>query len=142
MKTTNKIPVLGVGISQTSFKNALETVEKRLRDHHTTKTYFIATPNPEMLVLASYNKQFKQILNRADLAIPDGIGLIWASKFLRLTKILGKGDFLTERIAGTDLMLKLCNLAAKKGYTSCQELFAKGENSDKTRPVTRAGTRR
>jgi len=40
------------------------------------KQHYIVTPNPEFLVKAQEDREFKDILNKADLAIPDGIGLI------------------------------------------------------------------
>jgi len=44
------------------------------------KQYQITTPNPEQVVLAQANSEFREVLNRADLAIPDGGGVIWAIK--------------------------------------------------------------
>ncbi len=115
MQTTNKITILGVGISQITLENALKTIEKRLNNDHTTKVYFIATPNPEMLVLASQDRQFRHVLNSADLAIPDGIGLVWATKLLGIKELRNPG--IMERVAGVDLMLELCRMAAVKDYS-------------------------
>lgn len=61
---------------------------------------FIATPNPEMLLEARKNPEFKKILQTTDLNIPDGIGIIFASKI--------QGTSLLERVTGTDLMQKIC----------------------------------
>ncbi len=103
MKT--KITILAVDISQITKKESVKTVEGWLSSPR-VKPHFIVTPNPEMLVLAQKDKEFYEILNSADLAIPDGIGLVWASQ-----------NKLTERVSGTDLMLDLCELASQKGYT-------------------------
>lgn len=61
----------------------------------------IFTPNPEQVVMANESQVFKKTLQRADILIPDGIGLITAQKVL---KRFGKsaGDFV-ERISGRDL---------------------------------------
>ncbi len=69
---------------------------------------FVITPNPEFFVYAQNNSWFRKILIRADVAIPDGVGLIWASKFL--------GRPIKDRISGTDLMESLCQMAAEKGW--------------------------
>ena len=114
------ITILGVNISQITKKEAIETVGNWLSVPRVS-SHFIATPNPEMLVLTQKDKEFRDVLNKADLAIPDGIGLVWASKLLNLTNKTNKSNstnnYLKERISGTDLMLSLCQLAAQKGYT-------------------------
>jgi len=65
------------------------------------KQHKIFTPNPEMLVDAQNDEYFKEVLNSSDLNICDGKGI----------QLLSKKK--TERIAGTDLMIKVCGLAAK-----------------------------
>lgn len=67
----------------------------------------IVTPNPEMLVLARRDAEFKSVLNKADLAIPDGVGLLWAAR--------RAGTPLPERVTGTDLMQDIVALAAASG---------------------------
>jgi N-acetylglucosaminyldiphosphoundecaprenol N-acetyl-beta-D-mannosaminyltransferase len=90
-----------------SFKaQLLAELEKKIDSRH---KIFVVTPNPEFIVFAQANPWFKKILNQADLAIPDGVGLVWASKLL--------GNPIKERISGTDLMENLCQLAAKKNWS-------------------------
>lgn len=67
----------------------------------------IVTPNPEMIISASKDKEFTQILNNADLAVPDGMGLVWASRIW--------GTPLQERVAGTDLFVELCAESSRRG---------------------------
>lgn len=64
------------------------------------KPNYIFTPNPEMLVDASHDANFKQALNQGDLNICDGFGLSLFAK--------------TKRIPGVDFMVELCALAAKE----------------------------
>jgi len=47
---------------------------------------YIATVNPEFLLLSQKDKEFKNILQNSKLNTADGIGLIWASWFLSTTK--------------------------------------------------------
>jgi len=91
------IDILGVKISKVTYESAIKMVEGFLADG---KKHYIVTPNPEFIVLAESDQDFRQILNQADLAIPDGVGLR-----------------VGERVTGTDLMIKLCGLAAEKGYS-------------------------
>lgn len=68
----------------------------------------IVTPNPEMCLAAQRDSEFRDILNRADLAVPDGVGLLLAARFL--------GTPLRERVAGIDLLLQLAHEFAKNAW--------------------------
>jgi N-acetylglucosaminyldiphosphoundecaprenol N-acetyl-beta-D-mannosaminyltransferase len=105
-KDGNSVEILGVRINSTELAEVLKKINQRI--DHGLKT-FVVTPNPEFLVYTQEHPWFKSILNQADLAIPDGIGLIWASRFLASRSL--------KRISGTDLMEKLCALAVKKGWS-------------------------
>ncbi len=70
-------------------------------------SHLITTPNPEMLVEAEHDWFFKQALNQADLAVADGFGLVLATKYLYGEKL--------NRLAGVDLMEKICETAASEG---------------------------
>jgi N-acetylglucosaminyldiphosphoundecaprenol N-acetyl-beta-D-mannosaminyltransferase len=76
----------------------------------TTNLINLFTPNPEIVMLAQANPTFHQTISQADYLIPDGVGLIWASHQLTpLTPI-------QERIAGTDVVADLLELAATKNW--------------------------
>lgn len=69
-----------------------------------TKTHSVMTPNPEMVMLANKNPKLMTALSNADLVIPDGIGLILASKIKKIG--------LKERVTGIDTMgkaLQICH---------------------------------
>ncbi len=69
-------------------------------------SHMVTTPNPEMLVAAASDSAFLRALQNADLAVPDGFGLIAVAKLL--------GTPLGERITGVDCLLDICRLAAEK----------------------------
>ncbi len=92
--------ILGVKINKIAIAETLRKIEGFLSSGN---THYIVTVNPEMVVLAQKDPEFKEIINKADLVIPDGIGLVFASNWLR------PEDPLTERITGIDLMLKIIN---------------------------------
>jgi N-acetylglucosaminyldiphosphoundecaprenol N-acetyl-beta-D-mannosaminyltransferase len=98
----DKKEVLGVGINDVSLDQAVEVVEGWLTEKP-AKKYYIVTPNPEFLMAADKDAEFKKILNKADLAIPDGAGL----------KLSG---LIKNTTTGTDLMEKLCEMGTKKGW--------------------------
>jgi N-acetylglucosaminyldiphosphoundecaprenol N-acetyl-beta-D-mannosaminyltransferase len=82
--------VLEVKIDDLNLDEAISLVKGWLSNN---EKHWIATPNPEMVMLAQKDLEFKQILNSADLSIPDGVGL----------KLVG----VKNRVTGVDLMEQL-----------------------------------
>lgn len=101
----SKVEILGVKIDNLSLQEILEKASQFLTSKN---QYYIITPNPEFLVAAQKDKNFQEILNYADIAIADGVGLIYAAKFL--------GQRL-QRVTGVDLMWCLCELAEQNKYS-------------------------
>lgn len=102
----NKCRILGVGINNITRAAAKNTVLSWL-DGNEKKIIF--TPNPEFIMAAQKDREFMDILNKSDLNIPDGIGVVIASKFTNCR--------LPERVAGYDLL---------------QEIFSEIKNTEKT----------
>ena len=100
----NKVEILGVKIDNLSLQEVLEKVSQFLVSKN---QHYIVTPNPEFLVAASRDQNFKKILNYADIAVADGVGLIKAAKFL--------GQRL-QRVTGVDLVYNISELASIKKY--------------------------
>jgi N-acetylglucosaminyldiphosphoundecaprenol N-acetyl-beta-D-mannosaminyltransferase len=101
-----KVNILGVLIDNLKKSEVLRTVEQFLSD---VRQHYIVTANPEMIVAAQKDEKFLEILNKADLSVPDGFGLILAARYLRRP--------LPERITGVDLMLDICQIAEQKNYS-------------------------
>lgn len=76
-----------------------ETLEKIQGFFNDGRQHYIVTVNPEFVVLAQKDEEFRKILNSSDLAIADGVGIIWASRRLKQP--------LKERVTGTDLINQL-----------------------------------
>lgn len=102
----DKIEILNIGVSNVDYDDVLEKVEKWLEKG--AGKHQIVTPNPEILMNAQSNPAFSKVLNEADLALPDGVGLLWAGR------ILGKP--LKARVTGVDVMEKLCGMAEERGF--------------------------
>ncbi len=107
MMTFNKIFLLGVGFSDANEHEVLEFIITGLPNQ--SEKYYIVTPNPELLVMASKDKNYQGILNNAKIALPDGIGVMIAGK------IMGKP--LKERIHGVDLVKSLCKEVSRQPIT-------------------------
>lgn len=97
--------ILGVKIHNLTLPQALKRAEDFLRG---ARQHYIVTPNPEIVLHARRNPKYRTILNKASLSIPDGTGLLWASK-----KICGS-NALKERVTGVDFMLGFIRHLAKK----------------------------
>ena len=67
----------------------------------------IVTVNLDFLSIAARNVRFQQTINAADLAVPDGMPLVWLSRL--------KGQPMTERVTGVDLVDDCCQIAAEAG---------------------------
>lgn len=70
---------------------------------------YMATANPHSLVVASRDEVFRSALQQADVLIPDGSGILLASK------VLNTLPSIRERVAGADFFLRFTKLAAING---------------------------
>lgn len=84
----------------------VETVHERIIANKKT---FIVTANPEIITYANSNSSYKQVLMDAEYIIPDGVGIIFASKFNKVP--------LVERLPGFELMEELLVLANRHKYS-------------------------
>lgn len=119
------IKVLKISITSERKKDILEYVQKYLNKNPElrtgnleleTKPLIIVTPNPEQIVYAQQDKHFASILNWADLALPDGIGIVIAARFLHPATDNRQLVSQLRRIPGVEFMEDLVALAAEKGY--------------------------
>ena len=69
-----------------------------------TKKHIVVTPNPEIVLYAQKDKKYRDLLNKASMSLPDGIGILWASAFKN--RIIPHGK-LKERVTGVDFMTHL-----------------------------------
>lgn len=100
----NTIDILGVKIDKISAEYALRKAEQMVR---TPGVSAIFTPNPEIVMAAYEDPEFKDILNSADMCTPDGIGVVYAAKMV--------GTPVPERVAGFDLVCGLLDSLRKTG---------------------------
>jgi len=73
--------ILGVKVDSTSTTSVLRFVRSSILGR---RKFYIVTPNPEIVMQAQKDLDLKEILNSADVSLPDGIGLAQAQKFLSL----------------------------------------------------------
>lgn len=99
------VDILGVRVVSTRMNEVIETIETEIKNMPKKRPFFIVTVNPEFVVRAQKDRRFKKILNEADLAIPDGWGLVWAS-----------GGKIAESVPGRKVVLRLLELRKYKVF--------------------------
>ena len=90
-----KVNVLGAMIDNVTMD---EAVERAMTFFEDGKTHYVFTPNPE-IIMEAQNNDFMDVLNSADMLLPDGIGVVIGAKLLKTP--------LKERVAGFDFTSNL-----------------------------------
>lgn len=96
---------MGVPVDNVTEEEALAKIEAFIENG---RPHQVVTVNPEFIVAARNDTNFFQVLKGADLSLPDGVGLLWATRFL--------GKPLCERVAGVDTVRRIASLAAERRY--------------------------
>ena len=96
--------VLGVGFDDLTLAEAAETGAALVE---ADGFHYAVTPNPEFLLAARKNPEFRQALLGADLVLPDGIGVVYSAKIL--------GRPLKGRVPGIEFAQALMGWMAKHG---------------------------
>lgn len=105
--------ILRVKIDNLGREEILRKIEEFLEG---SEFHQVATINPEFILEAQKNKEFREILNGADLRIADGFGIKCA--FWRYFKNL------KCRMTGADLLLEILKIAEKRGlgvFLACRK---------------------
>lgn len=140
-----KVDILGTKVSKATTQDVLDDIEKVLDSQ---KKLFIVTANPEGIIQAENNKEFQNIVNSANIITADGIGVLWAARFLsyknsktifRFLEIPLLAFFsllaiifyrshikkvLPERVTGADLFWEIIH----KAYEEDKSIFLLGGN--------------
>jgi N-acetylglucosaminyldiphosphoundecaprenol N-acetyl-beta-D-mannosaminyltransferase len=95
-----------VWIDAVTLSEALQAIERLVASRRGGAVF---TPNVDHLVKASSHAAFRDAYSRVTLSLTDGMPLVWVSRLL--------GCRLPERVAGSDLLLPLLQLAARRGWS-------------------------
>ncbi len=102
--TASRVRILGVDIDNVTMA---EAVEQLVGAAASGAFCHVVTVNPEFVMIAQRDAAFRRVLQTADLAVPDGVGLLWAARW--------RGAPLRERVPGVDLVERLSAAAARYG---------------------------
>lgn len=98
------LSILGVRVDDVTEDEAVALCERFI----TEGRRIVATPNPEIVIAAAHDPDLRHALARADLAIPDGGGLLLAARWW--------GQPFRAQVRGSDLTNLLLARAAARGW--------------------------
>ena len=107
----DKLSIMGVRINNISMNEVLKLAEQKIKND---EKYIIYTPNTEIIMMCQKDEEFLNIMNKSNINVPDGVGLIYAGKIKKFP--------LKEKVAGYDLSINLLKMADEKGL----KLYAVG----------------
>ena len=99
------VRILGVRVDDVTTSETLAILERFVAEKC---PHQVVTVNPEFIVTALSLPEFRATLEAADLSLPDGAGLTWASWLL--------GQRLRERVTGSDTLPLIARMSAERGY--------------------------
>jgi N-acetylglucosaminyldiphosphoundecaprenol N-acetyl-beta-D-mannosaminyltransferase len=100
-----RINIGGINIDNVSMAEALNAIEEFIARR---EPCYITSPNVDILIRYRRDREFARYYDQDALCLADGVPIMWAAKFL--------GTPLKEKISGSDLVPKVCELANRKGY--------------------------
>jgi N-acetylglucosaminyldiphosphoundecaprenol N-acetyl-beta-D-mannosaminyltransferase len=118
--------VLGVRVDCLDTGGALVEVERMLEG---PRFHQVATVNPEFVMRARRDSAFAAALEAADLCLADGWGVLWAAR--------RQGCRLPDRVTGVDLIPRLAELCARRGFSVCLVGAREGVAAETARRLVR-----
>jgi N-acetylglucosaminyldiphosphoundecaprenol N-acetyl-beta-D-mannosaminyltransferase len=94
--------VLGVRVNAVQIPDVIAQMENWIADRD--GCHYIAVTGMHGVTEAQYDAYFKQILNEADLVVPDGMPLVWLGRH--------RGHPIARRVYGPELMQTFCRETA------------------------------
>ncbi len=93
------LQILGVKVHRLSMHEALTRLDALLDEN---KFHQVVTLGVEMIMHAQQDADYRELVNQADLVVPDSVGVVWASR--------RSGYPLAERVPGVELIPRLATL--------------------------------
>jgi N-acetylglucosaminyldiphosphoundecaprenol N-acetyl-beta-D-mannosaminyltransferase len=102
------VNILGVPFSKLTLNETTHQLCQHIKKEQ-PKLYHLITANPEITIAYQTDKLLQIIVREADLITPDGIGIVIASR--------RKGEPISERVTGYDLLLQLLDKGNALGWS-------------------------
>ena len=104
--TDSHVVLCGITISNLVISDVEDKIDGLISRRNSPA--LIVTPNIDHIIKLQEDAEFREVYKHADLVLADGMPLLWAASFL--------GKPLKEKISGSDLFPKLCEVAAQKRW--------------------------
>ena len=99
------VSILDVPVHPVTMRETLQIVRSFMGE---SGLHQIATVNPEFVMTAQRDDDFRRVLWQANLCLPDGVGLLYAARRY--------GQHLPQRVPGSELVYHLASMAAEQGW--------------------------
>lgn len=100
-----RVNVLGLSVDHISFENAVASIEQLIASG---ESHYVCVNSTQDIMISQSDRYFRQIVNGADLAPPDGWPVVWAMRSYGFNQ--------KTRVTGPDLMAAICERSVEKGY--------------------------
>lgn len=101
-----RIKFMNTNIDNLTMTETLNEIDKLIQKKNCS---YVVTPNVDHIVRLEKDVELQKVYKNASLILTDGKPLIWISKWYKTP--------IKEKISGSDLFPKVCELAANKNYT-------------------------
>lgn len=101
-----RIKFMNTNIDNLTMTETLNEIDKLIQEK---KCSYVVTPNVDHIVRLEKDEELQKVYKNASLILTDGKPLIWISKWYKTP--------IKEKISGSDLFPRVCQLAANKNYT-------------------------
>ena len=101
-----RIKFMNTCIDNLTMSETLNEIDKLIQQKICS---YVVTPNVDHIVRLEKDEELQKVYKNASLILTDGKPLIWISKWYKTP--------IKEKISGSDLFPKVCELAANKNYT-------------------------
>lgn len=101
-----RMRLMNTEIDNLTMDETMDAIDSLIKEDNCS---YVVTPNVDHIVQLEKDEELKRVYENASLILTDGKPLIWISNWYKTP--------IKEKISGSDLFPRVCDLAAKKGYT-------------------------
>ncbi|MFD2117016.1 WecB/TagA/CpsF family glycosyltransferase [Paenibacillus yanchengensis] len=99
------VSIYSIPFSKVGMDDTIQYLTERIENGQQTH---VITANPIMVMTAKENAAYKAMMLKADLIVPDGVGIVWAAKKV--------GQPVAERVTGIELLQQLMAIGEKRRW--------------------------
>lgn len=101
----SRMKFMNIEIDNLTMNETLNAIDNLIKKNQNA---YVVTPNVDHIVQLETDNELKKVYDNAALILTDGKPLLWIAKLYKTP--------IKEKVSGSDLFPKICELAAKNGY--------------------------